>query len=132
MGLWHRCAVIVAAGAVLLAASAWAGGQVEAGRPGGKGGTKSIALNQADPHLGDWVTFSSSGGSRIALACYQGGLGDMVYSADQPADTAFLLGGTDSKWAQQGGEALCYAWLYSRSLTRGLAASTSFTAAGAR
>ncbi len=91
----------------------------------------SIVLNQTNVHLGDTVTFTTSGGSRIALACYQGGL-NMVYSADQATGTSFLLGGTSSKWLSSGGEALCYAWLYARDLSKGFLASTSFTAAGAR
>lgn len=108
------------------------------GKNGGSGGggsttptTASIRLDQSDPHLGDWVTFTTSGGSRIAVACYQGGL-NMVYSADQSTGTAFLLGGTSSEWRSNGGSALCYAWLYSRSLSNGFLASTSFTAGGAR
>ena len=96
------------------------------------GGTASIKLDQTDPHLGDWVTFTASGGSRISVACYQGGVGDMVYSADQAVGTAFLLGGTTSTWKTTGGSALCYAWLYQRNLSSGASASTSFTAAGAR
>ena len=102
---------------------------------GGKNGgsttptTASIRLDQADPHLGGWVTFTTSGGSRIAVACYQGGL-NMVYSADQATGTAFLLGGTSSKWRSTGGGALCYAWLYSRDLSKGFLASTSFNAGG--
>jgi hypothetical protein len=56
----------------------------------------------------------------------------MVWSADQAVGTAFVLGGTDSLWRTRGGEALCYAWLYNRSLSRGAAAATSFTALGWR
>lgn len=114
---------------------------VSQGRPGSEaargGGGKpsqspaSIVLNQTDPHLGDTVTFTTSGGSRISVACYQGGL-NMVYSADQATGTAFLLGGTGSKWLTSGGEALCYAWLYTRDLSKGFLASTSFTALGLR
>ncbi len=98
---------------------------------GGGTTTGSIRLNQTEPHLGDYVNFSTSGGRRIALACYQGGL-NLVYSADQAVGTSFLLGGTSSKWLTSGGDALCYAWLYNRDLSRGFVASTSFTAGGAR
>ncbi len=102
----------------------------EAARGGGTT-TGSIRINQTEPHLGDYVNFSTSGGRRIALACYQGGL-NLVYSADQAVGTSFLLGGTSSKWLTSGGDALCYAWLYDRSLSKGFIASTSFTALGAR
>jgi hypothetical protein len=130
-----KLAVLFVALAALFSASLLAADTAAAGKPGGggkpSGGTPFITLNQPDPHLGDSVTFATSGGSRVALACYQGGIGDMVYSADQPTGTAFLLG-ANSPWSSAGGEALCYAWLYSRSLSRGSAASTSFTAGGAR
>ena len=121
-------AIAVVAGAALSAAPAFAakGGGHSAG------GSASISLNQTDPHLGDWVTFTTNGGSRIAVACYQGGLGNMVYSADQPTGTSFLLGGTSSEWRSVGGDALCYAWLYSRRLSNGSLAATSFVAGGAR
>ena len=106
------------------------------GRPGGGGGgstTATIVLDQTDPHLGDTVTFTTTGGgSRITVACYQGGIGDMVYSADQAVGTAFLLGGTSSEWLTNDGTALCYAWLYQRSLSKGALASTSFYAGGSR
>ena len=48
---------------VLMSAAALNAGSVDAAR-GGKagGGTASITLDQADPHLGDWVTFTTSGG----------------------------------------------------------------------
>lgn len=99
---------------------------------GGRGGgtVASIRLNQVDPNLGDWVSFATSGGSRIAVACYQGGVGDMVWSADQPVGTAFELGGTNSAWREAGGPADCYAWLYSRTLSKGALASTRFAAGG--
>lgn len=98
---------------------------------GGGTTTGSISINQVEPHLGDYITFTTSGGRRIALACYQGGL-NMVYSADQAVGTSFLLGGTSSKWLTSGGDVLCYAWLYDRNLSKGFIASTSFTAFGAR
>jgi hypothetical protein len=129
--------ILVAAAGALLSLSALAATSVDAAR-GGKGGgqtgggTASITLNQTNPHLGDWVTFATNGGSRIAVACYQGGLGNMVYSADQATGTAFLLGGTNSLWRSLGGDVLCYAWLYSRSLSNGFLAATSFVAGSAR
>ena len=132
-----RSAALLSAVMVLGAAALSAGGVAAAkgGNTGGgqtSGGTATITLNQTDPHLGDSVTFTTNGGARIALACYQGGVGNMVYSADQPTGTAFLLGGTSSIWKSVGGDALCYAWLYSRSLSKGFLAVTSFTAGGAR
>lgn len=98
---------------------------------GGGTTTGSISLNQTEPHLGDYVTFTTSGGRLINVACYQGGL-NMVYSAAQEVGTSFLLGGTSSKWLTNGGEALCYAWLYNQNTKKGFIASTSFTALGAR
>ena len=100
------------------------------GKPG-SGTTASISINQIDPHLGDSVTFTTKGGKRVSLACYQGGL-NMVYSADQAVGTAFLLGGTNSTWLATGGDVLCYAWLYERDLSKGFLASTSFNAGGFR
>jgi hypothetical protein len=106
-------ASLTIAASLVVASPAMAGKPSGAG--GGKGGggstTASITLDQSDPHLGDWVTFTTSGGSKITVACYQGGVGDMVYSAEQSTGTAFLLGGTNSQWLQNGGEADCYAWL---------------------
>jgi hypothetical protein len=120
----------------ILAAVTFGAGSALAAKGGVHGGGQtapaSITLNQTDPHLGDWVTFTTNGGSRIAVACYQGGIGNMVYSADQPTGTAFLLGGTSSLWKSRGGDALCYAWLYSRSLSKGFLVATRFTAGGAR
>ena len=104
-------------------------GSAEAARGGGgkpSGGGASIRLNEADPHLGDWVTFTTSGGSQIHLLCSQG-IGNYVYNTVQPVGTAFQLG-ANSEW--QSGSATCYADLYS-SNNRKLA-STSFFSLGAR
>src|SRR3954462_12227210 len=67
------------------------------GGGGGTGGTASIKLNQTDPHLGDWVKFTTTVGSTIALDCNQG-LGNDVFYVSQPVGTLFLLGGTSSLW----------------------------------
>lgn len=99
------------------------------GKPGGS--TSSITLDQADPHLGDSVTFTTTGsGNRIQVACYGLGL-EVIYAADQPIGTAFLLGGTSSVWLSRGGSSDCYAWLVVKNMTK-VQASTMFTAAGAR
>ena len=99
------------------------------GGGGGKpsGGGSSISLNQADPHLGDAVTFTTSGGSSITVNCFQGGLGNLVYAARQATGTTFVLGGGSSAW--QSGPASCVVYLYSRDK---YLASTGFEAAGAR
>ena len=98
---------------------------------GGSGGAASIRLDQSDPHLGDWVTFTTSGGSLVNVACYQGGL-NLVYAAAQPTGSAFLLGGPSSDWLSNGGDAICWAWLYGKNTKQGFLASTSFIAGGAR
>ncbi len=99
------------------------------GKPGGS--TASITLDQPDPHLGDWVTFTTSGsGNRIQLACYGLGL-EVIYAADQPVGTAFILGGTRSTWVTRGGSSDCYAWLVVKNMTK-VQASTMFTAGGVR
>lgn len=96
----------------------------------------TISLDQSDPHLGDTVTFSYTAQNaknlRITVACYQGGIGDMVWSADQATGTSFLLGGTSSLWLTKDGAADCYVWLYRQSLSKGFLASTLFTALGKR
>lgn len=90
----------------------------------GGGVTASIVLDQADPHLGDIVTFTTTGGVMIALYCNQG-LGNDVFYVSQPVGTPFLLGGTASPWLTTGGGATCYA-----DLDR--AAEVIFFAGGAR
>ena len=130
-----RSATLLGAVAILGAAAltATTAGAAKGGtHGGGQTTTASITLNQTDPHLGDWVTFTTNAGARITVACYQGGLGNMVYSADQAVGTAFQLGGTSSLWLSLGGDTLCYAWLYTRNLSNGSLAATSFAAAGAR
>jgi hypothetical protein len=100
-----------------------------------RGGTytpASISLTSTDPHLGDSVSFATTGGKRINVTCYQGGITQVVWSADQAVGTSFLLGGTSSAWATIGGSADCVAWLYNRSLSRDVVAQTAFTAQGAR
>jgi hypothetical protein len=69
-------------------------GDVKGSRPGAI--TPSIRINQPDPHLGDTITFMTVGGKRVAIACFQGGIGNNVYSADQAVGTSFILGGTSS------------------------------------
>lgn len=93
----------------------------------------TISINQLNPKLGDTVNFTTSGesrSSRITIACYQGGLGNMVFTVDQEAGSNFLLGGSTSTWLSQGGSADCYAWLYNRTLTKGMLAATIFVAEG--
>ena len=103
------------------------------GGPNAPAGT--LTLNQSNPYLGEWVTFTYSAprnSPRIRLICYQNGA--MVFAADQDASTAFLLGGAGSTWTANGGSADCQADLYSN--TNGsnftVYASLLFTAAGAQ
>lgn len=76
----------------------------------------SVTLNQVDPHLGDWVTFSYSadvtGGKdlRIEVMCRRDG--QVVYGEAGPAGQSFLLGGAMSTWYTTGGAAECVATLY--------------------
>jgi hypothetical protein len=126
---------------VVLGAAALSAGGVDAARGsgggGGKhgggqttGGTGTITLNQTDPHLGDSVTFTTTGGSSIHMLCYQASIFDTVFTAAQPVGSSFLLGGTSSVWLSRGGPAQCQATLVNSSGT-GLAIS-NFTAGGAR
>jgi hypothetical protein len=83
----------------------------------------TIAVDQASLSLGDVVTFTVTTSNhdpqlRIQLICYQAdfdgdGYPDMVYGADQPADTGFLLGSVGSTWKDRRGSADCHANLYS-------------------
>lgn len=128
-----KFAILVVALTALFGSAVLSAGSVDAGRPGGggkpSGGGASIRLNEADPHLGDWVTFTTSGGSGINVVCYEGGGLNMVYAAYQSVGTAFQLGGTNSEWLAMGGEVDCSAYLYGR---KGVVATTWFHAAGAR
>ena len=102
--------------AVLVAVGLMAGSVAEARKPVTNGAPpSSIALNQTDAHLGDWVTFSTSYPStvsapRIQVMCYQGDV--LVYGEAGPASQSFLLGGGMSLWLMAGGEADCVATLY--------------------
>lgn len=104
----------------------------DAAKSGGSRASASITLDQADPHLGDWITFSTTGrGSNVQVACYGAGL-EIIWSAKQRIGTPFLLGGTDSLWIERGGgSADCYAWLIGKDMSR-VYAMTMFTAQGWR
>ena len=111
--------------AAFTASPAAAGKSGSGGRP--SGASASIKLNQADPHLGDAVTFTTSGGSSVTVNCFQGGLGNLVYAARLPVGSTFVLGGGSSAW--QSGPATCVVYLYSRDK---YLAQTGFEAADAR
>lgn len=120
-------ALVLAAATFIFAAND--ASPAQAARPGG-GGTNSITLNQASPRLGDTVTFTytlakATTSVRIAVICYTTSVGP-AWSADQPAGTAFLLGGTSSAWRTTGGEADCTAYLYRRNVVDGELARTYF------
>jgi len=75
----------------------------------------SISLNEAAPHLGGQVTFSTTFPNSvknpgIAVRCYVGGV--MVYAEAGSPDNAFLLGGAGSDWLRMGGPAFCTAELF--------------------
>ena len=121
-------AIALIAGTAFAASPAFAakgGGHHGGGQTGGT--APSITLDQTDPHLGDSVTFTTTGGTVVQVACYAGTGVD--YVAVQPAGTAFLLGGTDSAWLASGGSATCYAYLGD---SHGYFTSTMFAAGGAR
>ena len=122
-----KLALLLAAFTALISAAVLTASPAAAGKSGGNRTAASITLDQTDPHLGDWVTFSTSGGNTIIVNCFQGGLGNMVYGARQDTGTSFLLGLGTSDW--QSGPASCVAYLYSRSK---FLASTGFEAGDAR
>jgi hypothetical protein len=99
----------------VLAAAALAGTGAIAAKPGSSPPPAGITLNEADPHLGGYVTFTSTypktvKNPRIAVRCYQNGA--MGYAEAAPYDQAFLLGGAWSDWKVAGGAADCTAELF--------------------
>ena len=108
-------------------------------KPSPAASSASIALNEADPHLGGYVTFATSYGNmkgepRIQVRCYQNG--SMGYAEAGGVSFAFLLGGSNSAWKTGGGAAQCTAELFElvwngNSMQQYTAlATTSFNAAG--
>jgi hypothetical protein len=90
-------------------------GIASAAKPPRSSTAASITINQAAPHLGDWVTFTYSvpgtvSSPRIQIMCYQSGA--LVYGEAGPATQSFLLGGGGSIWRTNGGAADCVATLY--------------------
>ena len=123
----------------VLGATMLTGTTAEARKPVSGGSTASITLNQADPHLGDWVTFTyvvpgTVSSPRVQVVCYQGGV--MVYGEAGPATQSFLLGGASSQWLTNGGAASCtatvYEWDWHPVQTFVPYASVDFAVAGAR
>ncbi len=110
----------------------------------------SITLDQADPHLYDWVTFTLSyegrGPDRVAdplilVACHQpveqAAQGPMVWGSRGPEGAMFKLGGawSSSFWSLSDGPAYCVASLYSiedHGATSSLVAESTFVAQGSR
>ena len=105
----------------------------------------SIVLNEADPALGDSLTFAvtfsskvEKFGPRIQVLCYQGGI--IVYGESGPYYQAFQLGGGSSPWlndtppADRESPAHCtadlYYWSYHGWQKFNWLASTEFDAAG--
>ena len=128
--------LVLALAVLTLGALALGGSDAEAARGGKNRVADTVALSQTDPHLGDAVTFAYSTSAtgaevRIQVACYQSGIG-VAWAADQSAGTSFILGGSSSHWASNGGAADCVAYLYQRNIVDGTLARTSFSAGGAR
>jgi hypothetical protein len=99
----------------------------------------SITLNQSNPSLGEWVTFTTSYGSaknpRISAACYQNGA--IVWSQLGLVTDSYKLGGDASPWlANGGGPASCEAdlvnqvWNGKNIEQLNLLASTEFSVPG--
>jgi len=100
-------------------------------------GTAKLA-GSAQPSLGNRVTFKTTVGSlagweypMVVVSCYQSG--KMVWSTVDNPSAAFLLGGMNSDWAINGGNALCTATLSAYGWHRGIEsirslADTSFDA----
>ena len=69
----------------------------------------SIALNQPNPYLGEWINFAtvypgSTKNPRIIVNCYQPDFnGAVVWSQVGMPTDAFKLGGDSSPWLQNGG-----------------------------
>jgi hypothetical protein len=124
----------------MMVAASFVGATVaSAGKPPRATVTNSITLNQADPHLGDSVTFTnvydtSIKSPRVQVVCTQDGA--VTYAAADAADQSFVLGGGSSAWKSTGGEADCvatlYYWDWKPVQTFVPLASTSFHAGGAR
>jgi hypothetical protein len=100
-------------------------------------GTTLLAAN-VKPALGDRVNFATTVGSvagweypMVVVSCYQSGT--MVWSTADDPTASFLLGGTNSDWAVNGGNAGCTATLDAYGWHRGVEsirylADTSFDA----
>ena len=120
-----------------------------AGKGGGSAATPWIALDSVaddsgarltvgDPHLGDWVTFSTVvpknvNNPRIEVLCSQDG--KLTYGAAGAVDESFQLGGGSSAWRDAGGPADCVANLFffswkANTPSSTVLASTSFSAGG--
>jgi hypothetical protein len=146
MKRWFVYASIVAAVALFaLPASA---GKGKGG--GGKDTPATIRLDQADPRLYDWVTFSlsyeRSGPDRVTnpyvlVHCHQtvdqGASGELVWQSVGPEEATYKLGGawSSSFWSLNDGPAYCVAELWSIEDQGGSArqiASTTFQAGRSR
>jgi hypothetical protein len=129
-------------GAIVMAGTAFAakGGT----KPNPKSSEVSITLDQADPHLYDWVTFTlrypTNGSDRVAnplilVECRQAG--EVVWQSQGPEGATFKLGGawSSSYWSLSDGPASCLATLWSiedQGASARQIAQTSFEAQGSR
>jgi hypothetical protein len=83
------------------------------GKPTASSGESKIVLNQSDPYLGEWVTFTATypgtvKNPRIVVNCYQNEA--LVWGEVGLVSGSFKLGGDSSPWLDnKGGPATCYA-----------------------
>jgi hypothetical protein len=102
-------------------------------------GAPAIHIDQANPHLGDTVTFTVSvpkqiKNPRIQVSCFKGTT--MGWSTAGSVTESFKLGGDSSLWKTLGGDASCEAILYywinkpNQPQTFVSLATTTFAAAG--
>lgn len=121
---------------MLLSLSAIASGSVDAAKGGGKpgggsGGPASISLDQTDTHLGDTITFTTTGGTWIRIQCHKS-IFEPMWGAAASSGSSFVLGGSSSIWTSVGGNVSCVASLYSGSRSNTVLATTGWYSAGAR
>ena len=93
--------------------------------------TASVKLDQTDTHLGDLVTFTTTGGSWIKIQCHKS-ISEPMWGAEGPTGTSFVLGGDSSIWKTVGGSVSCVANLYSGSSSSTVLATTGWYSGGAR
>lgn len=115
MNMKRTVVLSLAAAALFGAATFFSPSGAEAARKPRQPVASSVVLDQAAPHLGDWITFSfvvpdTVKSPRIQVMCSQDGV--VVFGAADAATASFELGGGSSPWRTNGGAADCVATLY--------------------